>query len=237
MTREEARNHLRHAFEALGGIAVFTTMVGNDNHRALDRDEFRSFTLADPFAPLIFVNAHDDSLSGQIFTFLHEYTHVARAESGVGDEEVWEGKHSTFDVEQWCNAVAAQTLVPPTDLREHFDSHRPLPEMLDELARRYLASTLTVLVQLREAGLIPRAEFNEMLEAEQRRVATFLASQPKRSGGNHYLNQPFRLGETFSRAVLSDVRRGRTSYSEAMRLLNMRSVTHLNRYAESLGVG
>ncbi|WP_308798968.1 hypothetical protein [Agromyces silvae] len=37
MTREDARNHLRHAFERLGGIAVFTSMVGNDNHRALSR--------------------------------------------------------------------------------------------------------------------------------------------------------------------------------------------------------
>ncbi|MFD6700221.1 MULTISPECIES: ImmA/IrrE family metallo-endopeptidase [unclassified Microbacterium] len=145
MSREDARNHLRHAFEQLGGIAVFTTMVGNDNHRMLDRDEFRGFALADPFAPLIFVTAHDDSLSGQIFTFLHEYVQVARSESGVGDEEGWDVAAQS-DIECWCNAVASDALVPRADLRAQFDSSRELPEMLEQLARRYLASTLTILI-------------------------------------------------------------------------------------------
>lgn len=72
MSRADARNHLRRHFEALGGLPVFTSMVGNNTHRPLDRQEFRGFTLADDIAPLIFVNTHDDTLSGlSIRTFEH----------------------------------------------------------------------------------------------------------------------------------------------------------------------
>ena len=235
MRREGARNHLRHRFDELGGIAVFTTMVGNNNHRPLDRAEFRGFTLADRYAPLIFVNAYDDTLSGQIFTFLHEYAHVTRGESGVGDDDY--DARETMDVERWCNAVAAEVLVPSDDLRAQFDPSAGLVEQLEKLGNRYSASTLTVLVRLRDGGIVPREGFDGWIAAERRRAQEILATRPARHGGDHYLNQPFRLGEAFSRAVLSDVRRGGTSYTEAQRLLNMRSANQLARYAETLGLG
>ncbi|UOE44154.1 ImmA/IrrE family metallo-endopeptidase [Agromyces larvae] len=237
ITRTEARNHLRHAFEDLGGIAVFTSMVGNDNSRPLKREEFRGFTLADDVAPLVFVNTSDDTLSGQLFTFLHEYAHAARGQSGVSDEDQLDrGTVPADGIEQWCNAVAAEVLVPAADLRAEFRPAAPLRGELDRLAARYHASTLTVLIKLRDVGLIQREGFDRVFQAEQRHVADTLAKRAEASGGNHYLNQPFRLGENFSRAVIRETRRGAVSYVEAFRLLGMRSATQLEKYAKSLGM-
>lgn len=235
MSREDARNHLRHAFERLGGIVVFTSMVGNDNHRGLSRDEFRGFTLADPIAPLIFVNTADDTLSGQVFTFIHEYVHAASGQSGVGDEDPVKGE-AQAGLESWCNAVAAEVLVPKADLRHEFRHDEPLRGELDRLAQRYIASTLTVLIKLRTTGLLPRSGFDALLEAERQHVNAALADRPARSGGDHYLNQPFRLGELYSRAVITETLRGNVTYTEAFQLLGFRSADQIDRYARKLGM-
>ncbi|WP_206743056.1 ImmA/IrrE family metallo-endopeptidase, partial [Pseudoalteromonas undina] len=58
------------------------SVVGNNTHRSLDRDEFRGFAIADDHAPVIFINA-TDTPQAQIFTLLHEFVHLLINESGV----------------------------------------------------------------------------------------------------------------------------------------------------------
>lgn len=43
-------------------------VVGNNNQRSLDLNEFRGFFLSDPLAPLIFINSKD-SASPKTFYF------------------------------------------------------------------------------------------------------------------------------------------------------------------------
>lgn len=234
-TRENARNHLRRIFEKRGGLAIITSMVGNDNHRMLDREEFRGFTLADDLVPLIFVNSSDDSLSGQTFTFLHEYGHVVLRSTGVSDEDL---AHEGTGVEVWCNTFAAELLVPAGDLRTQFRPDAVLTSELDRLARRYLCSTLVILLKMRQLGLIRAAGFDALYRDEEERAKEAFAYQRAQnaSGGDFYANQPFRIGERLSRAVLADVRDGGTSYTEAFRVLGLRNVDQLKKYAGQLGI-
>lgn len=229
--REDARNHLRRRFEAAGGLVVFAGVVGNNTSRPLDRGEFRGFTLADEYAPLIFVNTHD-TLSGQLFTFFHELGHLMRAESGVSDEDV--RSEATDESERWCNAFAAEALVPADDLRRTYHRAAPLRTELDALAARYLCSTLVVLLRLHEIDLIPSEGFDELFESERAHIDHVLRSVPPRAGGDFWRNQPFRTSERLARAVLSDTREGRTSYSEAMRLLGLKTADALESYATHL---
>lgn len=231
--RDDARNLLRRRFEELGGLVVFAGVVGNNTHRVLDREEFRGFTLADERVPLIFVNAND-SLAGQFFTFFHEFAHVLRAESGVSDEDlaVW----PTDESERWCNAVAAEVLVPARDLRVQAAGQPVSRELLDGLSRRYLASTLVVLLRLRALDLIPARGFPELYDSELRHVEAVVARQPKSQGGDFWNNQRFRIGERLGRAVIADTRAGRTAFTEALGLLGLKSVINLNTYAEKLGM-
>lgn len=236
-TRENARNHLRRRFEQHGGLAIVTSMVGNDNHRMLDRDEFRGFTLADDLAPLIFVNSSDESLSGQIFTFLHEYGHVVLRATGVSDEDLAHDATGNA-VEKWCNTLAAEVLVPADDLRAQFRVENALRDELDRLARRYMCSTLVVLLKLRQFDLVGAAGFDQAYrdEEEHARAAFEYQRAQNAGGGDFYLNQPFRVGERLSRAVLADVREGGTSYTVAFRILGLRNVDQLNKYATQLGI-
>ena len=239
-TREKARNHLRRNFEQRGGLAIITSMVGNNNQRMLDRDEFRGFTLADDLVPLIFVNSSGDSLSGQIFTFLHEYGHVVLRTTGVSDEDLSYGElaHEVSGVETWCNTLAAEVLVPAEDLRAQFRSDAALTGELDRLAGRYLCSTLVILLKLRKLGLVSDAGFDTLYRSEEERAREAFAYQRAQNagGGDFYLNQPFRIGERLSRAVLADLREGGTSYTEAFRVLGLRNVDQLNKYAGQLGI-
>lgn len=57
----------------------------------------------------------------------------------------------------------------------------------------------------------------------------------RHSGGDFYRNQPFRVGETLSRAVINDALEGRTPIRDSLRLLDFRSVAVMDRYAETLG--
>jgi len=234
-TRENARNHLRRRFEQLGGLVVITSMVGNDNHRMLDRDEFRGFTLADNLVPLIFVNSSGDSISGQLFTFLHEYGHVKLGKTGVSDEAP--GRRGQ-GVEDWCNTFASEVLVPARDLRTQFRRDVTLTAELDRLAVHYMCSTLVVLLKLRNLELLGPAGFESLYrDAEQRAADAFEFQRQKNAGGgDFYANQPFRVGERLSRAVLSDVREGGTSYTDAFRVLGLRNAEQVRKYSEQLGV-
>jgi hypothetical protein len=42
--------------EAIGVMVVINGVVGNNNTRKLDPEEFRGFVLCDSYAPLIFIN-------------------------------------------------------------------------------------------------------------------------------------------------------------------------------------
>jgi hypothetical protein len=218
-TREAARNHLRHAFEARGGLVVFTSMVGNDTHRLLDREEFRGFTLADDVAPLIVVNTNEDSLGGQFFTFFHEVSHVVLRSTGISDED--------------------PRVVPAVDLRSQFTASVDLTPELQRLSDRYLCSTLVILLKLRKLGLVAAQGFDAIYRTEAERVQevfTLRRAQAAGGGGDFYANQPFKISERLSRAVLADIREGGTSYTDAFRILGLRTTEQLRTYADRLGL-
>lgn len=230
---DAARKHLIAAFESLGGLVVVTSMVGNNTHRMLDLEEFRGFTLHSEVAPLVFVNAHDTK-RGQVFSLLHEFAHVWRGESGVSDggEPLVAGRGA---VERWCDHVAAEVAVPLADLKTRFRALGDLTEELDRLANFYRCSTLVVLLRLREAGLVERAGFGALYDAEVSRLVGLLEGRKQTSGGTFYNNQPFRIGETLSRALIRDTQRGRTPLPEALSLMSFKSAPRFDRYAQLLG--
>lgn len=229
---EDARKALVQRFEALGGLGVVTSMVGNDTHRMLDVEEVRGFTLHDAVAPLVFVNAAD-SMRGQIFSLAHEFAHVLRGDTGISAEDELAAPDS--NVERWCNAVAADFLVPEVDLR-HRAVSPVTPQVLTDLSSVYLCSTLVVLIRLKESGWLAADEFDRVYTVELRRLAALATKRPSSGGGNFYDNQPFRIGRTLSRAVLADTQEGITPPRDALRLLGFASLEVMDRYSAKLGI-
>lgn len=213
-----------------GVLVMVSGVVGNNTHRRLDPDEFRGFALSDPLAPVVFVNGADTK-AAQMFTLAHELAHLWLGESGVSNAEpATAGGHA---VERWCNRVAAELLVPGEMIRAEFDPGNDLGPETARLARRFKVSTLVVLRRIHDAGGLDRDAFGAAYREELKR----LQGIPAGGGGNYHLNVGVRSSKRFARALIVSTFEGRTSFTEALRLLDVRTVPALRSVSKNVGVG
>lgn len=229
---QEARRDLVDRIEGLGVLVMVSGIVGGDTHRKLDPQEFRGFTLADDVAPLIFVNGADTQ-AAQVFTLAHELAHVTLGHSALSDTAL--GEREAKREERWCNAVAAEVLVPLEAFKARCQDSLD-EDALERLAREFKVSTLVVLARAREAGFITWEEFGPRYEAELERVRGLARQEGGSHGGDYYKVQPLRIGREFARAVISSAMEGTTTYRDAYRLLGAKTHSTFEGLAEALKV-
>ncbi len=226
-TWEEALRRFIEQAEELGVLVMVSGVVGSNNKRSLDTDEFRGFALADPFAPLIFINGADTK-AAQMFTLAHELAHIWLGRSALGDA----GPSATHNVEVWCNRVAAELLAPLAELRAELEDGRPI-DAVQKLVRKFKVSSLVILRRLLDGQLISRAQFDNAYAAEVAR----LTAKEKGGGGNFYLTQGSRLSRRFARAIITSTLEGQTLFRDAFQMLGIskeRTFRELGRSLEIL---
>jgi len=224
----DALRHLISRIEDAGVLVMVSGVVGNNNKRGLNPEEFRGFALTDDLAPLIFVNGKDVK-AAQMFTLAHETAHLWLGETALSDAGV--ASRPAHETEKWCNAVAAEMLVPLRELQEVLSREDPLAE-LDSLARRFKVSRLVLLRRLFDAGAISREEFQQAYSRELHRVERM----PRSRGGNFYLTQEVRVSRRFVRALVANTLEGRTLYREAFQLLGIKKEQTFLRLGQRAGV-
>ncbi|CND73091.1 Domain of uncharacterised function (DUF955) [Mycobacterium tuberculosis] len=230
---EDALRQLIDRIEGIGVLVMVSGIVGSDTHRKLNPEEFRGFALADPVAPLIFVNGADTK-AAQIFTMIHELGHIWLGKSALSDAPM--ARASEHDAELWCNQVAAEVLVPIATIRTEYRG-QPTVSELERLARKYRVSTLVVLKRIFDAGYLQWEDYRRRYAAERDRVIDALSRNSGPGGGNYYYTQPLRLSRQLARAVIADTFEGGTAFRDAYRLLGTRKRETFDNLATELGVG
>lgn len=226
--REALGNFVRLADDA-GVLTMVNGVVGSSNRRRLDPSEFRGFALADPMAPLVFLNGADTK-AAQVFTLAHELAHIWVGESALSDANP--GRPSDHRVERWCNQVAAELLVPADDLGHTFRSTVELSDEKQRLARLYKVSTLVVLRRLHDVGALPGEQYWPLVKQE----LEWLAQVRRGFGGDFYRTLGVRTGRRVARALVSSTLEGRQSYTEAFRLLGFKKMATFEELGHKLGV-
>lgn len=158
----DAFGQLRRHVEDAG---VFVLLIGNlgSYHTDFDVQTFRGFAIADAVAPFVVINPND-ARAAWPFTLLHELAHVWLGQTGVsaaGDQR--------RAVEQFCNQVASQYLLPDTHLNElRLPDGADLDTLIDvisEFAGERNVSSAMVAYRLLDAGRIRRRLWRRLSEA------------------------------------------------------------------------
>ena len=225
------RLFIHHADEA-GILVMASGIVKSNTSRPLDLAEFRGFALSDPLAPLVFINGKDTK-AAQMFTLAHELAHLWLGASALSN--LGAAPDAAFRREEvWCNAVAAEFLVPLDVLRSDLQRGEPLPDALSRLARAFKVSTLVILRRLLDVGWLTRTRFDTAWAQENERLRKLVKASS--GGGNFYRTTVARVGRRFARALVASTLEGQTLYRDAFWMLGIKKSETFNKIAREAGV-
>ena len=228
-TWQEAVTRLRLDIERLGVMAVINGIVGNNTHRSLNVREFRGFALTDNYAPLIFVNGKD-SKAAQMFTLAHELAHIWLGQSGLSG---FENMIPTgTEVEEWCNRVAAEFLLPSQELMQVWDQVKEQELPYKTLAREYKVSPIVAARRALDLQLIEKTTYFEFYEDY---ISQPIKRKKSSSGGNFYRTQNVRVGKLFATRVIGAAMEGKIGFKRAYELTGLWGGT-FQGYANELGI-
>jgi len=234
-TWEEALRLLRKAIENVGIMVVINGVVGNNTHRVLDVEEFRGFALVDEYAPLIFINGRD-YISAQMFTVIHELCHLWLGYEGVSIFNKLQPVK--INVEEFCNQVAAEFLVPSDEFKKFLRENKRVSDydLFNILARKFKVSPLVTARRALDMKCISKGRFFEFYDTYTEKVNRLkeVRKKSKKSGGHFWNTQIVRIGELFGSAVAQATLEGRLLYRDAYRLTGLKGKT-FDSYVTLLG--
>lgn len=197
----------------------------------LDSDEIQGFTIADPYAPFVFVNSEDWD-TPQLFTLVHELAHIWIAESGVSNEVIPEimQKDKLHPVELFCNEVAANALMPNGIMKSFNPTSLKSYNEIFKASKNIGVSTFAFLIRIFNLNLISSGDYQRLKAEADKGYKDFLIRQEekklkqkeKEGGPNYYLLVLNKNSKLFTQIVLDAFRGGIVEPTTASNLLNIK---------------
>ena len=234
----ESFRFLKRRIENIHVLIMMSGIVGNNTHRKLNVEEFRAFTLVSKYAPLIFINSCDSD-TGKLFSILHELAHVWVGENSFYNVPI-NSNSANCEVEKFCNAVAAEVLVPTESFLENWKrSHDEILDKVEKIANSFRCSRFVVARKALDHGKISRETYGRIIKELTNQFKEWQESQKenKGTGGDYYRNLASKIDRNFVTALARSASEGRTQYTEIYRLTNTNRKTFGRLLKEIGGVG
>ena len=214
---------LRDAAEAAG---VFVLLIGDlgSYHTAIDVEIFRGFAISDSLAPFIVINDRDAKAAWS-FTLIHELAHIWLGATGIS------GASAEQSIEQFCNDVAGEFLLPAAELADLSVSGRTgfdlAIERITEFANERHLSRAMVAYKLFRSGTIGRDTWLDYAAHFRKLWSEDRADQRERGreregGPNYYVVRRHRLGHGLLNFVRRAMNDGSLTPSKAARVLGVK---------------
>lgn len=214
---QKALDHLAEKVEEAGIFIIFNSVVDNNTHRPITVEECRGFVMCDEYAPFMFVNSAD-SKSAQMFTIVHELAHLWIGESAGFDFRQLQPFEN--EVETFCDAVAAEFLVPEED----FNTQWELTQDFEALAKVFKVSQIVIGRRALDTGKITRDAFFDFYNQHIAKFEEFKADRG--DGGNFYATLRKRLNPRFFATVHQAVKENKLLYKHAYELTGLKGNTY-----------
>ena len=229
-TQYDALNGWKDAIEGQGVLVMHLDRV--------DVEEVRGIAIAEPVFPLIAVNGKD-SPTGRTFTLIHEFIHLMLGATGMSNMRLARRPRTHEQrIEQFCNRVAGEVLVPKQALLSHKDV-RGTPGAVDwpdqaisNLAQHFKVSREVV---VRRLAMLDRAT-DDFYRQKRRQYAEEREAGEESGGGFLPMSRRIirAIGQPFARIALDAYHREAISSSDLAELLGAR-VKHLRAVEDLLG--
>lgn len=229
----KTENPIKEWIDAAEANSIFVSRTSFIHSRLkLDSNELQGFAIADPFAPFIFVNSEDWN-AAQLFTIVHELAHIWIAETGISNEIEPEIKNRgrQHPVELFCNAVAANALMPKERVLALNNNSFTDSKEVYKAAKLFGISSFALLVRALKLNLIPIPLYQKLKKQAESDYTAFLKKEAekkekqrkkeKTGGPNYFLLQLNRNGRLFTQTVLDYFRGGFIEATLASTLLNV----------------
>lgn len=210
---DDALKRWRAAIEARG-IFVFK--------HTFKQADISGFCIRHAEFPVIMIN-NSTTKTRQIFSLLHELAHLLADRSGISsfdETKIQRLIPREREIEVYCNAVAAEILVPDSDFRVQAarlpgDAETAEDSVFAAIAERYHISRAVVLRRLLNYGRVSQAFYDS-------KTRQWDAQRAERTpGGNYYATQNAYLSERFLREVFSRYARRQISREDAADLVGI----------------
>ena len=220
---------LRARIEQIGAFVLLIGDLGS-HHTRISSQAFRGFAIADDIAPFIVIN-DQDAKSAWPFTLIHELTHIFLGSTGVSNvPSAVTQETSLARVEQFCNDVAGEFLLPEHSLPQIADSNSPdsAASAISEIATARGVSEPMVAYRYWRLGRIDEqiyknlvrmyaARFRAMKEARRN------LNQEQESGPSYYTVRRHRLGTALMGLVGRTLRANELTHTKAARILGVKA--------------